>query len=258
MKRFNKEVRNENDAVELLQSVISSAREAIDVIAEAFRKPWSANPTTSERAVFGHWLVYAVRHLVAIIILCEERDLSMVANVHRRQMFEIFLQVRYYASVQKDKRENLAEKISAWGCIEYLEKLESLKDHDDVKNGYDYVLEQLTHHNQNTIDEIKSERERRIFNWFGRSFSKLAVDVSKEGEDLRGAYQLISADLHGTWRLALDVANPQPGILDFRGYPDKTTMYRWAADLLDQSTILYVNTWNEVAVVLGAPEVYLE
>jgi hypothetical protein len=96
---------------------------------------------------------------------------------------------------------------------------------------------------------------QREHNWFRSSFSKLAKTISKENEDLRMVYQIISADIHGAWGLAFEVANPKPGVLDFRGYPDNSTMYRWAAELLKQVMNLYIQLWNEVAVAMGAPEV---
>ncbi len=105
------------------------------------------------------------------------------------------------------------------------------------------------------IEEIEKDRLRRKYNWFKQSFSKLASDVSKDGEDLQGTYQLISANLHGVWGLTFGVSNPEPGVLDFRGYPNKTEMYKHAADMLDQSVGLYKKIWNEVAVCVGAQQV---
>ncbi|MBI5962139.1 MAG: hypothetical protein HY863_01585 [Chloroflexi bacterium] len=249
------EIISETQNLEFLGAVILKARDALIAVSDACKKPWTKNPSIGIRAFLGYSLVKARRHFAAVIVLCEERDLSMVAYVHHRQMFEIFLQVRYFLSFSQDKMEYLAQKISAWGCLEYLEKLESSKDRDGIKNGYDDMLEQLACFDKNIIDEIKVEKKQRKHNWFGSNFSKLATNVSTEGQDLKLAYQVISNNIHGTWGLALEVANPEPGFLDFRGYPDKSTMYKWAADLLNQVMILYINMWNEIAVTVGAPEI---
>jgi hypothetical protein len=247
---------SESTARDLLREVIIKAREVIEVVSEAYKEEWTNKPSISVRAVFGHWLVKAARHFLAAIILCEERDLSVVAGVHHRQMFELFIQIRYYASATLEGKEIFAEKISALGCVEYLEKLDVVKDNDHMKGAYDEISEILTHHNQDIVSEIRKERKNRIYDWFGCSFSQLAKDVSREGENLRGAYQIISADIHGAWDLALGVNNPEPGVLDFRGYPNKATMYIRAADLLDQITTLYMNLWNEIAESVGAQGVY--
>jgi len=71
-------------------------------------------------------------------------------------------------------------------------------------------------------------------------------------------YRIVSGQLHGVWDLAIGVANPAPGTLDFRGYPDLDTMYRWAADLVDEATQWYVEVWNEAAIVVGAQKVLLD
>ena len=250
-----KEMNSESQYQEFLGVVILKAKDALIAVSDAYKKPWIKNPSTGIRAFLGYSLSRVRRHFAAVIILCEEQDLSTVANVHYRQMFEIFLQVRYFLSFNQDKKEYLVKKIVAWGCVEVLEKLEFSKQRDDEKGGYADVQEQLSHFQKSIIDEIKSEKKQKKHNWFGSSFSTLAKNVSKDGKDLRLVYQIISNDIHGTWGLALDVANPKPGILDFRGYPDKSTMYRWAADLLKKTMLLYINLWNEIAVAVGAPEV---
>jgi len=242
---------------EYLRRVILKARDPLSAVSDAYKNPWTKNPSTGIRAFIGHSLTKAHRHFAAAIILCEAQHLSMVVNVHHRQMFETFLQIRYFLSLDQDKKEYIAEKIAAWGCVEFLEKLESTKQLDNVKKGYADMQERLTHFDKNIVDEIYSENKLRPRknNWFGSTYSELAKNVSKDGEDLRRVYQIISADIHGTWDLILEVANPKPGVLDFRGYPDKSTMYRWAAESLKQVMNLQIQLWNEVAVAVGAPEV---
>ncbi len=247
---------DEPTAQKLLQTVINKAEEVVGVVTEAYKEEWTNNPSTLIRAVFGHWLVNAVRHFAAIIVLCEEHDLSVVANAHHRQIFELYLQVRYYASLDQESKEKYAEKISAIGCVDYLEKIGVLKDHEHIKSAHKEISDKLSKFDKNLIDEIMGEREKRSYHWFGRSFSQLAKDVSREAEDLRRVYQIISAEVHGTWDLTLDVNNPEPGLLDFRGYPNKTTLYIRAAEMLCQVTALYMNLWNEIAKSVGAQEVY--
>ena len=253
---FNIERFSDDEARDLLGRVISKAREVISVVSSAYQEEWKNNPSTGIRAVFGHWLVQTVRHFAAVIILCEEDDLSVVANTHHRQIFELFLQVRYFASVDQDTKEILAQKIPAIGYIEYLEKLSVIKDHKHIKDAYDEIKQMLELYDDDLIQEIITDRKNRKYNWFGRSFSQLAKDISRNNEDLRSTYQIISADIHGIWDLSLDVRNPEPGVLDFRGYPDKATLFIRATELVDQVTTLFIKLWNEIAESVGAECVY--
>ena len=243
--------------LKLLEQGLERAYQIISQVSEAFQETWELNPGTGIRALLGSWNIRAVRHLLAIITLADERDLALVANVHYRQMFEIMLQIRYFLSASIDEQEALAEKISAWGCLDWLEKMKSLKDHDLINRGYQQMMEQLETYNPKLVVQIREERSKN-WNWFGMSFSKLAHQVSKDGEDLKSAYHIISADLHGSWEVTLNVANPQPGVLDFRGYPDKATLYYWAAEVVDRASQLYLQTWNEVARSVGAPQVQMQ
>ena len=224
-------------------------------VGQAYHEPWKGNPSTSERAVLGHWLVRSVRHLAAIGELCRMKDLSMVASVHWRQIFELHLQVRYFLSFPQHARERLAQKIAVWGCADLLQKLEPARGHAEIEGGYIHVGEQYASYADDIRHEVEQERKDRNLYWFGRSLGELARQVSRGSEDLRKAYQLISADAHGVWALAIEVANPEPGVLDFRGYPDKATMYRWASDLLAEATRTYLATWNEIAEAVDAPAV---
>jgi hypothetical protein len=249
---------DENSAHELLANVLEKAKEVIGVVTEAYNEVWTAAPPTEVRAVFGVWLVEAYRHFLSTIYLCEEHDLSVVANVHHRQIFEIYIQVRYYASLDLIAKEKCAEKIFAIGCIEYLENISPLKDHAQYISAYEEIATALSHCNSELVNEIKRERsKKRQYNWFGSSFSQLAENVNQSGEDLRRVYGIISADVHGTSRLALDVHNPKPGHLDFRGYPNVTTLYIRAAELISQIIGLYMNLWNEIAKSVGAQCVYI-
>ncbi len=247
---------DESSAHELLTVVLDKAKEVIGVVADTYKEEWTTAPSTEVRAVFGHWLVEAMRHFLATICLCEEHDLSVVVDVHYRRIFELYIQIRYYASLDQAAKERYAEKIYAIGCIEYLEKISVLKDHEHLRSAYDEISDALTQCDSELVVEINQERKKRQFNWFGGSFSQLAENVSRDGEDLRRAYQIISADVHGTWSLALDVRNPKPGHLDFRGYPDVATLYIRATEKLYQVIALYLNLWNEIAKSVGAQSVY--
>lgn len=253
---FNINNFDENRALALLNEVIEKANEVIHVIGDAFRGDWTKDPTTAVRAVFGHWLVNAFRHFRATIILCKEFGLSSVADVHSRQIFEIFLQVRYYASFTENEKENIAEKISAIGCIDVLDKLSILQDHEGVSKGYKEISERLGGYSKNILKEIYDERRKGKYNWFGRSFSQLARDVSRSGEDLSRKYKLLSGDAHGTWDLALDVSFPSPGQINFRGYPDDTTYYIRTIDTLIEVMEQYMKVWNEIADSVGATKVF--
>jgi hypothetical protein len=116
------------------------------------------------------------------------------------------------------------------------------------------MREQLSKYDPELVSLIRIERKKNM-HWFMTTFTKLARLVSRKGEDLASAYRIISGDLHGVWDLTLGVAQPKPGILDLRGYPDKATMYIWAADMVDLATQLYARVWNEIARSVGAPQV---
>jgi hypothetical protein len=246
----------EQNSQKLLKATIATSRRIIREVVDAFNKPWTKKPDTGSRLALGKWISTSLRHLAAITILAEEHDLSMVADIHFRQMFEILLQVRYFLSTEPSEREKLAERISAWGCLDYLEKLASIKEHDQVSKGYQEMTEQLSTYDQYLIPVLRAERKKSL-HWFKSSYTALARKVSRDEEDLAAAYQLISAGLHGSWDLTIGVISPSPGELDFRGYPDKKTMQRWAADLVDRATQVYVRTWNDIAIAVGAPEVEL-
>lgn len=241
-----------------LIATVPASRSIMKKVANAFRGEWALNPGTGTRAALGKWVVTAKRHLVAITVLAVEHDLSTVAHVHQRQIFEIMLQVRQFAQTDQSEHERLAQKISASGCLEFLDKLEPVKTHPEVRAGYQTMTDQLSRYDPQLVAAIKAERSKQRFNWFATSFSDLARRVSRPGEDLASAYRIISGELHGVWDLTIGVVNPAPGNLDFRGYPDLATLYRWAADLVDEATLRYVQVWNEVAVLVGSEVVILD
>lgn len=241
--------------------IVEKAKEVVGVVTGAYKDEWTKHPSKGVRIVFGHWLVNAVRHFHATILLCEgvlqkEHDLSVVVDVHYRQIFEIYLQARYYASLDQGLQEKYAKKIYAAGCVDYLEKISVRKDDENMADAYTEVSNKLSGFDKELVDEIMKERKKGSFNWFGKAFSQLAKDVSREGEDLRSIYQIISAEVHGTWNLALDVDNPEPDLLVFRGYPDETTLYIRSAEILYQVTNYYMRLWNVIAKSVGAQEVY--
>jgi hypothetical protein len=240
----------------LLSSTTKGARAIISSVSAAFSQEWKSNPGTGARAALGKWVLTLVRHLGAISILAEEHDLSTVADVHYRQMFEIQLQVRRFLATAHSEHDRLAEKISAWGCIDFLDKLEPVKDLEVVRKGYEEMSARLSLYDPALVAAIRVERKKNL-HWFCTSYTQLAREVSKPGEDLASVYRITSGGLHGVWDLTLGVANPRPGFLDLRGYPDEQTMFRWAADLVDMATHLLIDTWNDVAGAVGAPSIDL-
>ena len=155
---------SEVQAKSTLKNVVEVAREAVSNVSTAYNQDWQENPSTGIRAVLGFWVVSALRHFVAFITLCEVHDLSMVANTHYRQMLEIQLQIRYFLSLDDDKWEITSQKVSAYGCVEYLDKLEAIKDHPTVKAGYREAEERLKDYDQDIIAEIKQDRSNRKWN----------------------------------------------------------------------------------------------
>jgi hypothetical protein len=178
----------EQNSQKLLKSTISTSRMIIGKVSDAFNKSWRENPDTGSRVALGKWITTSLRHLASITILAEEHDLSMVADIHFRQMFEIMLQVRYFITTKPSEREKLAERISAWGCLDYLEKLASIKEHDQVRKGFQEMTQQLSTYDQNLISVLRVERKKSL-HWFKSSFTALARKVSRDEEDLAAAYQ---------------------------------------------------------------------
>lgn len=244
---------SERNPQKLLETTIANSRTVISRVSESIKEPWTKDLGVGTHLALRKWMITLVRHLATITILAEEHDLSMVAGVHYRQMFEIMLQVRYFIGKNPSDWEKLAERISAWGCVDYLEKLDSLKDHDLVSKGFQVMTEQLSMHDPDLISKIQSERKNNQ-NWFQKSFTGLAKQVSKNGEELATVYKITSAELHGDYDLTLSVCLTPEGI-DCRGYPDTATMQTWAAELVDRATLLFVGVWNDIANAVGAPQV---
>lgn len=252
---FKIESYSESEAFDLLQKTIAKSREFISNIVITFKGDWEDCLSTNIRMVMGHWIVKAVRLLVTLTVLCEERDLSVNANIFHRQIFELCLQTRFFSKLSDTEKEENAIKIKIFGCLEYLEKMEPVKDNEHVKNVYKEVSDYLNTFDDKLVKKYKEKRNQRKYFWFGRSFSQLANELSREGENLRGVYQIISADIHGVWDLVLDVKNPEPSMLNFRGYPNNKTMYIRGVETLDQATLLVMEMWNEIAECVGAEKV---
>ncbi|HCK65281.1 MAG TPA: hypothetical protein DHW49_03370 [Anaerolineae bacterium] len=246
---------DESTAQNLFKIVIEKAKEVRGIVTEAYKEEWKNDPSTNIRIVFVHWLAKAVRHFSAAITLCEKNDLSVINDVHHRQIFELFIQIRYFASLNQEEKDKCSKKIYAIGCIDLLEKLSIKKDHPNINGTFKKISDIVSSLDQDLINEIKSRRKKNTYNWFGKTFSQLAKDVSREGEDLRTIYQTISADVHGTWDIVLNVRSSSEHI-DFRGYPDMKTLYLRSAENLYQITNQYMELWNEIAKSVGAQEVY--
>jgi hypothetical protein len=249
---------NEIEAKTRLSATVSTSRGVIQRVTDAFHADWNLNPGQATRAALGKWIVTATRHLTAMNLLAEEHDLWTVSHSHHRQIFEILLQVRHFTQAEPALRDRLAQRVSASGCLELLDHLEPLQDHPKVRPGYQEMTDLLSKYDQDVIEELRAQRAKRRFNWFGTSFTELARRVSIGHEDLAGAYGIISSEHHGVWDLTIGVAAPDPGVLDFRGYPDLEANYQRAADLVDEATQRYAQIWNDVARIVGAPTVDIE
>ena len=246
---------SEAQARQLLEEAKSQAGELMHRFADAFRSEWTHNPATSVRAVLGFWILKAYRHLRAAISLADSYDLTKVADVHYRSMIEIQLQLRLVLQAPDAERERMAKKVSAWGCVDYLEKTEAFKQFRFGEKGHSEMLAHLSNYEPSLIQEIRRDRGKRVVNWFGMSFTRLGATVSRSAEDLATLYQMVSAQAHGSWDMVLDVVHPEPGKLDFRGYPNKAQLFLWGAELIDRVTRLQLSMWNEIAVAVGAPKV---
>ena len=247
--------KEERQASAELESAIDRASAAIAHIADSFGQPWRQNPGAGTRAVLGLWANKLVRHLIAIGRLSHGGDLSQIAEVHYRQMIEIWLQVREFARAAPEERERLAQRISAFGSLEFVEKLEQFKDTDFGRQGYQEAIDQVAKYDDQIVKRAKRDRERRKWYWFGRSFSTLAREVAREGEDLEKLYHLTSAQAHGVWDVTFGVSSPEPGVLLFGESPDALTSLRWATELVDRATQQSVLIWNEIADATGAPRI---
>ena len=240
-----------------LQHSIRTARESVSLITASFAQPWLYNPSASVRAVLGVWARDSVRHLAATKVLAESGELVLVADCHYRQMFEIWLQVRHLLTFSGAARDEMAETVSASGCLDWLEKLKPVKDQPVVQPGYQDMLAQLALYDPKLIARLKQKRTNRQWNWFGSSYTALARGVSDHYQDLASAYQIISAGTHGSWAVTLGVAQPGPGKLDFKDYIDDDTLDLRASQAVDLTAKLGVAIWNDIAQGVGAPVVAL-
>lgn len=246
---------NEESAHKLLLTVINNAKIVYEIIAGAYKAEWTNNPSVGVRTVLGLWLVTAARHFEAAIVLCMQGDLYIVSDVHLRQIIELYLQARYFASLEKLQMEKEADNIYVIACIEYLEKLQMLKDHESIKDEYRKILDKVSQYDKVIIEKIYKDRKKSK-NWFGMTYSNLAQYFSEPGENLVGIYKVTSTDVHGSWDILFGVRSPEPGIIEFRSYKDKTTKDLQAAERLFTTTGYYINAWNQIAKVIGAEEVY--
>lgn len=249
------DIKIDDEAKAFLDLIIEYARNSEAKVVDAFKGEWKNNPSTIVRAVFGNWCVTALRHLEAMNILGETHDFSVVSSVHYRQIFEMFIQVRYYASLSQEEQVRYGKKIHAIGCVDYIEKMKVVKDHPSIKPAYDEMLGALEEYEKELVEEIYADRKKRRYTWFGNTYTWLAKEVSKEGDKLDELYRIASTSAHGSWDLTLGVDNPEPGKLDFRGYPDKRIMYLRAAEEIDDAVKHFLNLWNEVAESVGALKV---
>lgn len=249
------DIKTDEDAKAFLCLIIEYARKSERKVAQAARGEWKNNPPAIVRAAFGHWYVSAMRHLEAMNILSAVRDYSVVTLVHHRQIFEIYIQVRFFASLNPEQQESYGQKIHAIGSVEYIEKLKVVKDHPFIKPNYDEMIGFIDDYDPGIIEEIYKDRKKGQYRWFGRTYTSLAKEVSKDGDKLDDLYRILATSAHGSWDLALGVDYSKPGTLNFRGYSDKRTMYLRAAEEIDQATKHFLNLWNEVAESVGALKV---
>ena len=245
---------SEEEARLLLEQAITETNVKFSEFSDAFHGEWTRNPPTSERVVLGFWIISAWRHLRAVVVLADSYDLNNVAEVHFRSILEIFLQVRYFIQTEKSKRERMAQKVSAWGCIDYLEKVEKLKGYKFAQAGYAMMNSHLANYDSELIKEIQAERKKNFY-WFVSSFTTLATNVSKQGEDFAHVYKMTSAEAHGSWDVVLNVAEPEPGHLDFSGYPNRASLFVSGAESIDRTLRFFIKMWNEVAGDVGAEKV---
>jgi hypothetical protein len=246
-------ITSESEMLRFRSTRIQHARATVKKIIKVYRKPWTNPPGSSVSSVLTGWMINATRHMQATTILAEQGDLVTVADAHYRPMFEILLQVRFFLSFDAVQRERLARKIEAWGVIDYLDNMTLLKDHELVKASYAEMQAQLQKYDPDLVNEIERERSQRQWYWFGKSFSSLAENVSQENEDLLSVYRIISGQLHGSWDVTLGIPDAEMGILEFHDYPDKKTLYYWAAELVERASSLCVQIWNAIGVDVGAP-----
>jgi len=239
----------------LLRATVLRAIDTRRAISRSFSAPWTKNPGPNERAVFGTWTNNAVRHLGAVIVLVEQGDLALIAEVHFRQLLELLLQVRRLAQEPTASRDSLALKVAAWGCVDYLKKLEPVKNEPYAAAGYTQLSSMKARFPPALIKQIEAEMKKGKKYWYGVTTTTLANRVSLGHENLAAVFAIASAQAHGSWDVALGVTSPSPGHLDFRPYPDSATLHTWAAETLDRVTEFSVRIWNTIADVVGAPNI---
>lgn len=245
---------SEEEANEYFNGIHVVFEKVVRKIINEFQEPWSNNLSTNVRAIFGFWIRQSILHTIAFRELSIKGDLGMIGKVHTRQILEILLQVRELASKNVEEREQLSKKIIAYGLIDYREKLSSVVNDQPNRDGYKEVLEHLAKFDGDFVIEIEKDYKNN-HNWFGTSFTQLGHSVNIGSEDLGNLYKFLSADSHGIFSVALEVSNPRPGFLDFRGYQNKAQYIYWVACELELATNLLLKVWNSSADVIGVNKI---
>jgi len=254
---FNGLTYTEDQSATLLEKTIINAKEIYNATISALHENWGNVPAFGTKVVLSNWLTNSLKHFNAAIILTEHVFPSLVATVHHRQIFENFLQTKYFLSLSPYKQKTTSDSIRIIGCLELLEKLDPVKDQPEISKLIQDVKEILLNYESSFINEIKDKRKNnKKKQWFEMSYSDLARCLSTEGENLRGVYQILSADVHGHWNLLLDVQLSESGNLDFRGYSNKTQLFLGAADSLYQMSGFMLKSWDEIAEFVQATKIY--
>jgi len=249
-----------NKSRKQLQESINQTKAAVIEFQLLAREDWKNKLSPEEYVVFLYWANKATNHLLAVIALCEadmredliasKYELVPIANIHYRQMVELFLQVKYLAKIEKNERPHFAEKAVAFGVVEYLRKMEIFRDDEFAQKGISEMEERLKYFSPEIIQEIQDEKR---FYWFGKSFSQLASEVSTTDNDFKALYGLVSAHAHGIWDIILGVSNPQDSVLRISQYQNKNQKADFGRLLIEEATIMFRQTWNAIAVAVGAP-----
>lgn len=227
---------------------------SIRKIDQEFKSNMPTPPNDGVQRVLGVWIYWLLLHSKAILRLASKQDLGMSAEVHYRQLVEIFLQFRKIALAKPALREEMARKIMIFGILDWMQKLENLQDLNEVASGFTEMKRMLAKFPEVEVANARRARKEKKWNWYETSFTQLARDVSQEGERFGNLYQLTSGSAHGSWNVALGVSESSQGDFVYSPVKDRKTMYRWAEETMSRAENFLIDTWREISQFVGFGE----
>jgi hypothetical protein len=137
---------------------------------------------------------------------------------------------------------------------EFMSRAPEIKFFERAKDLVDNNMSSL---DENILTEVKRERKKRCFHWFGKSFNGLARRISTSDSDFVNMYSYFSFLSHGSLSVICG-----DSLMDENPFSEDAQLFDteelfWAGANLDIATKCYTSTWNYIAIMLKANQVTL-